>query len=373
MFRRALSAAQHQQPLQQQLSFALAGGAAALLSTSLRHGATQLESMPSSTTRKPRGMHRGPNTRQVSPQERAWYRYVRRWELEMENAWDDAEKYAHLPKPKKLIGNEACEVVWPYAVLLENVIKIHPFAKSLYCYYPQHALSEEGANAAHLARRFSRECMIPITFHNSQCYVETEMLLEHGDTAWIVVHCLDGRHEIVCVNKVLDDLKKQYRKEKNGGAVETTQDAEKAALLGAVLACASSLGASAKNPSDLMLQLNTRPLQNSFVRVDYQWMGDTAEERQAHLVRWVDPDERGVQPMMYQRDERVLEWLNAQGDRGTDQSLGTQPHLYKTRTGESAATSQRQKAAALSSQYQRYSRLSPLWGGRGAGGVKKVM
>lgn len=339
---------------------------AAVLLHSFRLGTSQLTGMPASTTRKPTGMHRGPSKRQVSTWENVWWKYIKRWEHQMEGDWDVLEKFQNLPKPKKLMGNEACEIVWPYAVLLENIIKIHPFTKSVYVYYPQHALTGDGASAAHLAKRFSRECLVPICFHNSQCYVETEMLLEHGDTAWIVVHCLDGRHEIVCVNNVLNDLAEAKKKEKEGSS--STQDDEKVALLRTVLQTASHLGSTVKAPSDLMLQLNQRPLQNAFIRVDYQWMADTPEERQSHLVRWIDPDERGTQPMMYKRDEKLADWLNSIAGRGHDPEMRGRLKRANNRKPNGANAKQMAQVSALASSFNNYTRISPQWG-RAAGGV----
>jgi hypothetical protein len=313
--------------------------------TSFRFGSTQLTTdMPASTTRRPAGLHRGPNKRMVNAQEKDWYQFVKKWELEMAGDWEPNEKFQHLPKPKKLIGNEACEIVWPYAVLLENIIKIHPFTKSIYVYYPQHTLTDAGEKAASLARRFARECMIPICFHNSQCYVESEMLLEHSDTAWIVVHCLDGRHEIVRVEENI------FQGNENGSK---SQDEQKLILLQRVLETASKLGSSVKQPEQLTLQLNERPLQNGFIRVDYQWMGETAEERQSHLVRWIDPDDRNVtQPLLHHRESKLAEWLNYDDDRHHNPRL---PALLRKENNRNV---QPKGPSTLSNYFHRYSRIS---------------
>ena len=346
-------------------AIANAGAARAFLTSSGRPllGATQLADMPASTTRKPRGFHRGPHKRMVSEREADWWRYVKRWELQMDGEWDALERFQHLPKPKKLLGNEACEIVWPYAVLLENVVKVHPFTKSIYVYYPQHTLSDSGAAAARLARRFARECLVPITFHNSQCYVEAELLLEHGDTAWIVVHCLDGRREIIRVDPAALSAAAAAAASSSSGGSDggsgsggaMTEDAQKQALLQSVLETASRLAASAASPRDLMLQLNQRPLQNAYLRIDYQWMGDTVEERQAHLVRWIDPDEGGTQPVVYDRAARLADWLNHDDKRavhpGARQLLRRDSNRFV-----------RAKAGALAGFFDRYSRLSSTYG-----------
>jgi hypothetical protein len=295
----------------------------------------------------------------------------------MNAEWDPLERFQHLPKPKRLLGNEACEIVWPYAVLLENIVKIHPFTKSLYVYYPQHALTARGAEAAALARRFSRECLIPICFHNSQCYVETELLLEHGDTAWVVVHCIDGTHEVVRVDP--DALRQRAAQSvaggddendgnssSNGGSVAVPQDALRRELLATVLETASRLGSAVAAPELAKQQLNERALQNAFIRVDYQWMGDTEEERTAHLVRWVDPDDRGVQPLMYQRDESVAEWLNAEGGRPLDSASMSLRALDRKSLGARVTDP---KPAPLSSYFARYTRISSTYGkSRGVSG-----
>lgn len=251
--------------------------------------------IPESSTRRPTGLHSGPGQRLVSPREAKHWKYMKKMELIMKDEWDELEQFRSLPKPKKQFGNEAAEIVWPYAVLLENVIRVHPFTKSIYCYYGQKQMTALGKEATNVARRFARECMTPITFHNSQCYVETEMLLEYNETPWIAIHCMDGTHRLVPVN--IAKLQ------------EMGEEDVKTALLRKVLQEADEMGTAAKNTSHLYALLNERPNQNHYVRVDYQWMGVTPEERMQHTVQWID-DPSTVEPKIRNREFHTCNWLN---------------------------------------------------------------
>lgn len=273
--------------------------------TAALRGLEQVEKdLPTSTTRKP-GIHLGPRQRGVNAREAKFWKFSKRWELIMKDEWDDVEQFRNLPKPKKQFGNEAAEIVWPYAVLLENVIRVHPFTKSIYCYYGQKQMTEQGRAATDIAKRFARECMIPITFHNSQCYVETEMLLEYNEVPWIVVNCVDGEQRLVPVS---------LSKLEAVGEVDL-----KVALLRLVLQEAESLGKAAKNPALLYNTLNERPNQNHYVRIDYQWMGKTPEERMKHTVQWFD-DPQQVEPKIRGREFVTANWLN--NDTGLPYAAG---------------------------------------------------
>lgn len=266
--------------------------------TPARLGLDQLQDMPTSTPRKPGGPHRGPGKRQVSKREENEWQYMKMWELTMKGEWDDLEPFKSLPKPKKQFGNEAAEIVWPYALLLQKYVKVHPFTKSIYVYYGQKQMTEEGKARTEIARRFAWEYLTPITFHNSQCYVETEMLVGYCDAPWVVVHCLDGRSLCIPVDA------------KTAGGAEATADD----LLTTVLAKAQELGAGTKDAAEMFRVYNDRPLQNQYVRVDYQWMGETAEDRMAHLTRWDwNPRDADLVPKVRHRDASLLTWLNADG------------------------------------------------------------
>ncbi|KAH8611899.1 hypothetical protein ERJ75_000988800 [Trypanosoma vivax] len=269
-------------------------------------GLEQLQDVPTSTSRRPKGLHRGPGKRQTSEREATVYKFIRRWEMQMRDAWDALEPFKGLPKPKRLPGNEAAEVVWPYAMLLERVVKVHPFTKSIYVYYPQRQNTPRGKLAAASARAFAREYLIPITFHNSQVYVETEMLLEYGETPWVVVHSLDSEQQpsFLPVNPT------------EGTPVHVAV----ANLLGSVVEACETLGATVSNPKNVMRMLNERPLQNQYVRVDYQWFGDTPDERVSHLVRW-DFDPTQVEPILFRRTRHVLDWLNYDGNLPTHKAV----------------------------------------------------
>ncbi|KEG09081.1 hypothetical protein DQ04_05851000 [Trypanosoma grayi] len=215
----------------------------------------------------------------------------------MRDGWDALEPFKGLPKPKRQFGNEAAEVVWPYALLLERVVKVHPFTKSIYVYYSQRQGTALGKLATEVAKGFAREFLIPITFHNSQVYVETEMLLEYNETPWVVVHALDGEQRVlpVCPSE------------------DTPVETAVAQLLRDVVHACEALGAAVSNPREVTRALNERPLQNQYVRVNYQWFGDTPEERASHLVKW-DFEPAEVEPVMRERTRHVLGWLNHDGN-----------------------------------------------------------
>lgn len=262
----------------------------------LLRGLEQIDDVPTSTSRKPTGVHRGPGKRQTSKKETAEYQFIKKWDFQMREQWDEYEPFKGLPKPKKQFGNEAAEVIWPYAMLIEKLIKVHPFTKSIYVYYPHKQLTEQGRIAADVAKRFARKSLIPITFHNSQCYVETEMLLEHSDTPWIVVHCVDNRHELIPVKPATSNVNE-----------------EEEALLAQVIKVAESLGSSVQDPKACTRLLNERPLQNQYLRINYQWFGDTPDERMSHLVRW-DYDPKEVEPKIQRRSMEVMDWLSHDGN-----------------------------------------------------------
>ncbi|CCW60150.1 unnamed protein product [Phytomonas sp. EM1] len=260
-------------------------------------GLEQIQDVPTSTDRKPRGFHRGPGKRQTSLKETAAYQFIKRWDLRMRDTWDDLEPFKGLPKPKSQFGNEATEIVWPYALLLERVVKVHPFTKSIYVYYSQRQDTTFGKLAADTAKAFSRNYLVPITFHNPQVYIETEMLLEYSETAWVVVHCLDGRHELLPV-RLQDDMTVSQ-------GVET--------LLASVVKACEALGSSVAEPREMTRVFNERPLQNQYLRINYQWFGDTPEERMSHIVQW-DFDPASVEPTLRSRTRHVLDWLNYDGN-----------------------------------------------------------
>lgn len=270
-------------------------------------GIEQLQDVPLSTDRKPRGFHRGPGKRQTSEREVGAYQFMKKWDLEMKEAWDALEPFQGLPKPKKLLGNEAAEIVWPYVFLLERVIRVHPFTKSIYLYYShpeRHTFSKEGKWAAQVARAFSHVFLIPITFHNSHVYVETEMLLECSDTPWMVIHCLDGRHKVFPIRPAPP-------------TESCTPASAAAALLPSVVKVCESLGSTVQHPKEITRLLNERPLQNQYVRVNYQWFGDTPEERASHLVQW-EFDPESITPILPRsRSRHIMNWLNYDGNLPT--------------------------------------------------------
>ncbi|CCW66882.1 unnamed protein product [Phytomonas sp. Hart1] len=261
------------------------------------YGLEQIKDVPTSTDRKPRGLHRGPGKRQTSPKETAAYQFIKRWDLHMQETWDDYEPFKGLPKPKSQFGNEATEIVWPYALLLERIVKVHPFTKSIYVYYSQRQDTTFGKLAADTAKAFSRNYLVPITFHNPQVYIETEMLLEYSETAWVVVHCLDDRYELLPI-RPQDDMTVSQ-------GVET--------VLGSVVKACEALGRSVEEPKKMTRVLNERPLQNQYLRINYQWFGDTPEERMSHIVQW-DFDPTSVEPTLRSRTRHVLDWLNYDGN-----------------------------------------------------------
>lgn len=87
------------------------------------------------------------------------------------------------------------------------------------------------------------------------------MLLEYNETPWVVIHCLDGRSKLLSVNAASD---------KN-----PTQNVS--TLLADVVTACSQLGETVNNPKEITRLLNERPLQNQYIRINYQWFGDTAE------------------------------------------------------------------------------------------------
>jgi len=288
-------------------------------------GIEQINDVPTSTTRKPSGLHRGPGKRQTSAKETAEYHFIKKWDLEMKEQWDDLEAFKGLPKPKKQFGNEAAEIIWPYSMLIERLIKVHPFTKSIYVYYSQKQSTKAGEVAAKVAQRFARRSLIPITFHNSQCYVETEMLLEYNETPWIVIHCLDGRQDILAVKPTSSNV----------------AEAEEA-LLAEVVQRAEALGAAVQDPKACTRLLNERPLQNQYLRIHYQWFGETPEERMTHLVQW-NYDVESVAPKVEHRHKAVLDWLSFDGNLPNHNSVAINvrreaQRLRKPRTTGGTAT-----------------------------------
>ncbi|AIO02435.1 hypothetical protein LPMP_352980 [Leishmania panamensis] len=282
--------------------------------TRLLLGLEQVQDVPTSTDRKPTGMHRGPGKRQTAPKEAAQYQFIRKWDLQMRETWDELEPFKGLPKPKAQFGNEAAEVIWPYVLLLENVIKVHPYTKSIYVYYSQRQSTPLGKLAAQVAKRVSQAYLIPITFHNSQVYVEAEMLLEYSETPWVVVNCLDGTHKLIPV-------KPQAGQTVKAGAEEVLDD---------IVSACNNMGNAVKNPKEVMQVLGERPLQNQYVRVNYQWYGDTPEERMSHLVKWdYEPEE--VVPQLRNRTQHVLDWMNYDGQLPTHNSVRVNIHREAAR------------------------------------------
>ncbi|KAK7196184.1 hypothetical protein NESM_000553500 [Novymonas esmeraldas] len=267
-------------------------------------GLEQVQDVPTSTDRKPTGMHRGPGKRQTAPKEAAQYQFIKKWDLQMRETWDELEPFKGLPKPKAQFGNEAAEVVWPYALLLEHVIKVHPYTKSIYVYYSQRQSTPQGELAARVAKRVAQAYLIPITFHNSHVYVEAEMLLEYSETPWVVVNCLDGAHKLIPV------------KPQSGQTV--LEGAEE--VLSRIVEACDTMGNAVKDVKEAMRLLSERPLQNQYVRVNYQWYGDTPEERMSHLVKW-DYEPADVTPQLRHRTQHVLDWMNYDGKLPTHNSV----------------------------------------------------
>lgn len=279
--------------------------ARSLHNTSCRLGLEQVQDVPTSTSRRPRGLHRGPGKRQTSPGEAAAYQFIKRWDLQMQEAWDPLEPFKGLPKPKSQFGNEATEVIWPYTLLLEQVVKVHPFTKSIYIYYSQRQSTPLGKLAAETAKTFSHHHLIPLTFHNGQVYVETEMLVEYSETPWVVVHCLDGRHKVLPLRVADHDMTPKEGAE---------------ALLRTVVETCNELGSSVADPREMTRELNQRPLQNQYLRINYQWYGDTPEERMSHLVHW-DYDPAAAAPQLRSRTRHVMDWMNYDGNLPTHESV----------------------------------------------------
>lgn len=280
-----------------QAACSVSGRGLLLFSTSRKAlGIEQIDDVPTSTSRKPSGLHRGPGKRMTSAREAESYKFIKKWDLQMKEQWDEMEPFKGIPKPKKQFGNESTEIIWPYALLMERMVKVHPFTKSIYVYYSQKQATESGAHAAEVAKLFSRKSLIPITFHNSQCYVETEMLLEYNETPWVVVNCLDGRQELIPVKP----------------SSPNTAEAEEELLMTVVKKC-EALGSSVEDAKGLTRALNERPLQNQYLRINYQWFGDTVDERMSHLVRWNFDDVKDVAPKIPRSSRVALDWLSFDG------------------------------------------------------------
>ena len=286
-------------------------------------GLEQVEDIPYSSDRKPRGLHRGPDKRMSSHGEKDMFQFVKAWDLQMQEQWDELEAFKGQPKPKKQLGNEPCEVVWPYGMLIENVIRVHRFTKSIYVYYPFKQSTKDGTFRAEVAKRFSRECLIPITFHNSQCYIETEMLVEHGETPWVAIHCLDGATKVLPISmKAADFVGK-------GGVLQAKEE-----LLHTVLRAAHEMGESVTDVSSTLAALNERAPQNQYVRVDYQWFGGTPEERMTHQVQW-DFDGKDNVPSSTRFPQRVLRsrmnvdhgFQVAHARRASGKNTNLRPHI----------------------------------------------
>jgi hypothetical protein len=311
-------------------------------------GLEQIDDIPTSTSRVPRGPHRGPGKRQTSQAEAEEFRFIKKWQLQMKDQWDDLEPFKGLPRPKKQFGNEAAEIVWPYALLMQRVVKIHPFTKSIYVYYPYKQQTEDGKFAVAVTRKFSRAWLIPITFHNTQVYVETELLVEYGETPWIVIHCLDGSHRVVPVE----------RRELPTDEAEAVD-----VVLNKVLAVAEEMGRNVPNPKEATLALNERPLQQQYLRINYQWFGDTAEERMSHLVAWNLNPETLVPPKVANMRYNGLRMLNADGNLPNHNMVrvNARRDAQRMRTGPSTTG----KASFLNSPNRASSKHSRFGGNSG--------
>ena len=291
-----------------------------LTATAPRRGLEQMVDVPTSSTRTPSGLHAGPNKRVMNRGEKERFQFIRKWQLQMEETWDNFEAFKGQPKPKRQFGNEACEVIWPYAMLMENQIHIHRFTKSIYVYYPQRQETADGAFAAAVAKRFSQQYLIPITFHNSQCYVETEMLVEYGEVPWVVIHCLDGKHKILPIRSrapAATAAEGAAASSSSSGAAAASFapiDVKAAAedVMNDVVAAAEELGNSVANVGATLTALHERPLQNQYLRINYQWYGDTQEDRSSHLVQW-NFDPKKTLPTTKYVDAGVRNRLNIDG------------------------------------------------------------
>ncbi|KNH07603.1 hypothetical protein XU18_1697 [Perkinsela sp. CCAP 1560/4] len=286
--------------------------------------------MPVSTTRKPRGIHRGPGKRQISEAEKNKWLFMRKTQLMSVAEWDDPENFKHLPKPKKLIGNEATEIVWPYAVLLQNQLSVHPLTKSIYCFYFQYSFSPEGKQRNTLARNFARECLVPITFHNPQCYIESEMLLDYGEVPFLILHCLDENSVVIPIvegatlqagiNAVMEmrrsarDLSSasETTPVNSAKSCRDTQKYTKKDLAADVQQITEVIGDSVVNPSEVWRTYHDRPLQNAFLKVNYQWFGEARQEREQHLAcyQWPWDEEEVQKPIISNRATKITMALN---------------------------------------------------------------
>ena len=278
-----------------------------------------MKDFPTSTARKPRGLHRGPHKRQVSEAEQNQWLFMRKAQLVCSAEWDAPENFKHLPKPKKIIGNEASDIVWPYAILLENEVRIHPFIKSIYCYSYQLSLTKTGLHKNNLAKHFARQCMIPLAFHNAQCYVESELLLDYGDSPFFVIHCLDGTSTIIPIlffNTRIAGIsgvqKMRSGKQMNKESLplerpETGASYTHLNLLKDIQAIADYIGNSVEQPQDIWSMYNNRPPQNSYLKINYQWLGDTERERAFHSLnyQWLWGDSPVPMPSTPHREART--------------------------------------------------------------------
>jgi len=332
--------------------------------TPIRLGMSQLTGDVPTGTHRPQPRHlwnwaQRSESRGLSDEEKHEWHVMRRTQLEMAEEWDDAEAFRSLPKPKKVLGNEACHAVWPYPWLVERQVSVHLYTKSIYVYYPHKALTAAGELHKEAAKQFSYEHLIPITFHNPHVYVETELLVEHGDTPWVVVNCLDGRHRIVPVDASVLNADAGVDPEAPF-AVQVQQGHQ--ALLQRVLATAEELGASVTDKGKVTHELTTRPVQNGFVRVDYMWVPSRHEDRNAHLVQWTD-DDSSKRPLVRDRDNRVHTWINVD-----DESVPLAASVAQTGKRENRRV-RRSKAMGSWSQFHLSQRNSGTWGnaaGRGA-------
>jgi hypothetical protein len=337
---------------------------AALRRTPVRLGMSQLTDDVPSGTNRPQMLHKydwtqASETAGLSDLEKHEWHVMRRTQLEMADEWDDSEAFRSLPKPKKLMGNEACHAVWPYPWLVERAVQLHLYTKSVYVYYPHKALTSKGETFNEIAKQFTYEHLVPITFHNAHVYVEAELLVEHGDTPWVVVHCLDGRHKVVPVD--LSTINADSGVDPEAPAAVQVQQGHRA-LLAKVIATAEELGSSVTDKGKVSHELAARPVQNGFVRVDYMWVPERFEDRNEHLVQWTS-DDAAKRPLVRHRDGRLHQWVNLD-----DESKPLADSTSQLGLREKMRT-MRPKAVGSVNAFHTSQRNSGTWGnlaGRGA-------
>ena len=251
--------------------------------------------LPTSTPRTPRGLHRGPDRRGITPRELEVWKFMEKTQW-LQSIASTASTHSlflsdPVPSPSSLKKGRAelnprCgaagQVLWPYARLLERQFWLHPFTTGVHIFHNFAQIYENFWEK--VAARFQREWLVPLGFHNPTCRIDSssyspyEKGNEKGWGPFIQVESLEDRahkFQFVEIEKFLDKEKAMQKSENENQALTH--------ILRYLQSIAESLGLTVEHPAMAWAAYNARPPQNSFIRVDRQWFGVEEEDEETSL------------------------------------------------------------------------------------------